>query len=81
MCKPNSTHQVIYNVEHKTHMYIVQSFAHTDSYKMKIILNHILSSNTKRLKLLVYLQQELHRTTLEGIKQLALIYTQGHSET
>ena len=57
VCKPNSIHQVTYNVEHKTHMYIVQSFAHTDSHKMKMILNQILSSNTKRLRLLLYLQQ------------------------
>jgi len=31
-------------------MYIVQSFDYTDSHKIKIILNHILSSNTKKAK-------------------------------
>jgi len=36
---------------------MVQSFAHTDSHKMNMILNHILSSNIKKLSLLVHLQQ------------------------
>ena len=38
VCKLNSTYQVIYNVEHKTHVYVIQSFAHTYSHKMKMIL-------------------------------------------